>query len=317
MSPRCRPAASAAPPRANAREQDAGRAAGRPAVVRHGAQRGVERTNVALGRRHRDLAEREGTRAARHRRRKRGHDRGDLSGARGVDLVGRVGWLVIVAVRAREEVHDGNACGVERHLVAGTEATALDGRAVDAAGGAGRDQQVLPLVGGRHAEHGDVVVTQTAHHVEVEHRAHVLHVEARGRRPREARRAQHARLFAREGREDDVGGQRACAARELARRLEHARRARGVVVGAHVRQVAVGRERVLIAEAEVIVVRANDDGGRGRSVGGLRAAQSGHDVEGRLGREGDGDLELGGDRLLLLERLDERREGGALDEDDG
>ena len=46
---------------------------------------------------------------------------------------------------------------------------------------------------------------------------------------------------------------------EAARDLEDRRRARGVVVGAQVRRVLIGRERVAPAEAEVIVVRADDD----------------------------------------------------------
>ena len=69
-----------------------------------------------------------------------------------------------------------------------------------------------------------------------------------------------ARLLARERDEHDVARQRA-AARAASWRadLEQRRRAGGVVVGAEVRQVAVGRQRVATAEAQVIVVRADDD----------------------------------------------------------
>ena len=80
--------------------------------------------------------------------------------------------------------------------------------------------------------------------------------------------------------------------RELARDLEDRRRPRRVVVGAQVRQVAVGRQRVVLAEAEVIVVRADHDHARRVRAGGRRRSrQPPDDVERLLGRVAERDLQ--------------------------
>ena len=102
--------------------------------------------------------------------------------------------------------------------------------------------------------------------------------------------------------EHDFARARLGLGRKLARDLEHRRRPRRVVVGAHVRQVAVGRQRVTLAEAEVIVVRADHDHARTTLAQAAPATGSRADhVERLLGRVAERDLQLGADALLLLQ----------------
>ncbi len=72
----------------------------------------------------------------------------------------------------------------------------------------------------------------------------------------------------------------------------------------------------MAAVAEVVVVRADDDR-RVLAARRLRARQARDDVEGRLARKVERDLEVGLHGLLVDEVGEQRREDGALEEEHG
>ena len=84
-------------------------------------------------------------------------------------------------------------------------------------------------------------------------------------------RTQHPPLFAAEGNQNDVARQRASIRREQATDFQQPRHARGVVIGAQVRDTAVGGAASPGRRAQMVIVRANHDHA---GLGGLRPRES-------------------------------------------
>ena len=195
---------------------------------------------------------------ARRQRRDRG---GDLRGARGIDLVGGVARLVVVAVRSGEEVHD-------RHARPRRTASDRSGRSRRRSTARSRRARRRRPARRASVHSAADVAPRTSTRLSRMRptmsmliiATHVADLQPGGRRAREVRRAEHALLLARERDEDDVARELAACARELRARPRAGRRARTRCRRRRTcGSCAVGRQRVAPADAEVIVVRADHD----------------------------------------------------------
>ena len=174
-----------------------------------------------------------------------------------VDFVPGVGRLVIIGMQSGEKEKHRNFAGDKGSVVAGRVA----------AGGVFEVKRRIFLRGGEdglkrragaHAADVDLLVLDAADHVHIEH-GHGFVERARGLL-RPMGRAEQAEFFAGEGHEENSAGKLALVRREQAREFEHAGGAGGIVVGAGMNLPDLrGRERIGIAVAEMIVVRADDD----------------------------------------------------------
>jgi hypothetical protein len=218
--------------------------------------------------------------SSRHARGEHGRQLGDARRALRVEGGRLVLGAVVLLVRAREQMEHRNARRVEAGLVGGTVSIPAPDH-LETLCGRGRVQQRVPLGRRLRAQHDELVVAQPAHHVQVDHGHGVR--RRRGQGGHEARGSGEPDLLAREegehhravrrdagqGRAHALGGQ------------QHRHRARRVVVRAVVDGALVRPHGSRPAVAEVIVVRAHDDG-----LAGERPA-AGHDPGDVLGaREG-------------------------------
>ena len=125
-------------------------------------------------------------------------------------------------------------------------------------------------------------------------------------------RAQKTGLFAGEKSEDQVVTQVRPPRAQRSCHFEHRGRSRGVVVGAHVRLAALGRERMATSQTQVIVV-GPDDHRAPRWLAGC--GEPAHHVESRALLHLEGNLHAGGQRPAGQELGHDGLHGGAFHHD--